>query len=101
MRTKFCPHCASQKIHKVEEADGSHFHECEECQEAWEHHEVESSVDLAPGTSARIQWVRKGIGFGEIYIFDDGTTKIDTETMGKEFAKQVLCDLVDSAELID
>jgi ssDNA-binding Zn-finger/Zn-ribbon topoisomerase 1 len=40
MRTKYCPHCASEKIHKVEESDGSHFHECDDCQEAWEHHET-------------------------------------------------------------
>ena len=39
MRTQYCPHCGSQKIHKVEEADGAHYHECEECQEAWEHHD--------------------------------------------------------------
>ena len=43
MRTKYCPHCASEKIHKVEEATG-HFHECEECQETWEHHEVEKTM---------------------------------------------------------
>jgi transposase-like protein len=39
MRTKYCPHCSSEKIHRVEEGDGGHFHECEECQETWEHHE--------------------------------------------------------------
>ena len=38
MRTKYCPHCCSEKIHRVKEADGSHFHECEECDETWEHH---------------------------------------------------------------
>ena len=37
MRTKYCPHCGSQKIHKVVEQNGSHYHECEECQETWEH----------------------------------------------------------------
>ena len=40
MRTKFCPHCCSEKIHKVEESCGSHYHECEECDETWSHHEV-------------------------------------------------------------
>ena len=39
MRTKYCPHCASEKIHRVDEEDGSHYHECEECNETWEHHE--------------------------------------------------------------
>jgi transposase-like protein len=38
MRTKYCPHCCSEKIHRVEEADGSHYHECEECDETWSHH---------------------------------------------------------------
>ena len=37
MRTKYCPHCASQKIHRVDEDDGSHYHECEDCQETWKH----------------------------------------------------------------
>jgi len=44
MRTKYCPHCCSEKIHKVEEANGSHFHECEECDETWEHHESTQNV---------------------------------------------------------
>lgn len=44
MRTKFCPHCASEKIHKVDEADGSHYHECEDCQETWEHYEIEETT---------------------------------------------------------
>ena len=44
MRTKYCPHCASEKIHKVEEADGGHFHECEDCQESWEHHKVDKKL---------------------------------------------------------
>jgi formate dehydrogenase maturation protein FdhE len=37
MRTNYCPHCGSDKIHKVEEPDGSHYHECEECAETWRH----------------------------------------------------------------
>lgn len=41
MRTKYCPHCSSERIHRVEEADGGHFHECDDCQETWEHHEAE------------------------------------------------------------
>ena len=44
MRTKYCPHCCSEKIHRVEEADGSHFHECEECDETWSHHESTQNV---------------------------------------------------------
>ena len=41
MRTKYCPHCCSEKIHREEEANGSHYHECEDCDETWEHHEKE------------------------------------------------------------
>ncbi len=44
MRTKYCPHCGSERIHKVDEPDGSHFHECDDCQETWEHHEVEETI---------------------------------------------------------
>ena len=40
IRTNYCPHCGSEKVHKIEESDGSHYHECEDCQEAWEHHEI-------------------------------------------------------------
>lgn len=46
MRTKYCPHCASQKIHKVEESDGGHFHECDDCQESWEHHAEEKDTNI-------------------------------------------------------
>jgi formate dehydrogenase maturation protein FdhE len=43
-RTKFCPHCGSTKIHRVDEEDGSHYHECEDCQEAWHHHDPEGNL---------------------------------------------------------
>jgi ssDNA-binding Zn-finger/Zn-ribbon topoisomerase 1 len=43
-RTNYCPHCASDKVYKVEEKDGTHFHECKDCQEAWEHHEVDRKI---------------------------------------------------------
>lgn len=39
MRTKFCPHCGSENIHRVDEPDGSHYHECEDCCETWSHYE--------------------------------------------------------------
>ena len=54
MHTKYCPHCGSTKIHRVEEktelplydlitgelvySNSSHYHECEDCNETWEHH---------------------------------------------------------------
>lgn len=37
MRTKYCPHCGSENIHKVVEDDGGHFHECGDCNETWRH----------------------------------------------------------------
>lgn len=37
MRTKYCPHCGSENIHREEEECGSHYHECDECQETWTH----------------------------------------------------------------
>lgn len=42
MRTNYCPHCASDRVVKIDESDGSHFHECEDCQEAWEHHNTKA-----------------------------------------------------------
>lgn len=45
VRTKYCPHCGSTKIHKVLEPQGAHFHECDDCQEAWEHHEAIEDED--------------------------------------------------------
>ena len=41
MRTNYCPHCGSDRIHKVDEEDGSHFHECDDCHEAWRHYDSE------------------------------------------------------------
>jgi len=37
MRTNYCPHCGSDRIHKVVEDDGEHYHECDDCHEAWKH----------------------------------------------------------------
>ena len=55
MRTKYCPHCGSEKIHRVDEEVQKfdinigvytmpleHYHECEDCAETWEHHEIKS-----------------------------------------------------------
>lgn len=51
MRTKYCPHCGSENIHRVEEDNTqfdvnvglldyppTHYHECGDCNETWEHH---------------------------------------------------------------
>ena len=43
MRTKYCPHCGSEKVFKVDETNGSHYHECGDCQETWEHYEAEET----------------------------------------------------------
>src|SRR6266446_6394485 len=45
-----------------------------------------------------ISWGTVSAGFGILTIFldKDGTLKADTEMMGKEFCKKVLCKLVDS-----
>jgi hypothetical protein len=56
VHTKYCPHCGSVKIHRVYEESSlplydlvtgelvypshSHYHECEDCNETWDHHEV-------------------------------------------------------------
>jgi hypothetical protein len=56
VHTKYCPHCGSMKIHRVYEESSlppydlvtgelvypshSHYHECEDCNETWDHHEV-------------------------------------------------------------
>ena len=64
MRTKYCPHCGSDKIHRVEEVpifhdwamytgvqvkemlnrEREHYHECEDCDETWEHYDTNSRV---------------------------------------------------------
>jgi hypothetical protein len=46
-----------------------------------------------------VGWSTVSAGFGELTIYidkDDGKLKADTEGMGKDFCKKVLCALVDS-----
>jgi hypothetical protein len=62
-------------------------------------------VEIATVTENHIviDWSFVGIGFGELTIFKskkDGKWKIDTETMGKKVAKEVLGLLVDSLEKV-
>jgi hypothetical protein len=56
------------------------------------------------GGGFAIYW-SANIGFGELRIhqFIEDKTKllIDTEGLGKEFAKQVLCKLIDEAEEVE
>jgi hypothetical protein len=49
----------------------------------------------------RINWGSQGVGFGQLELFvekETGKLKIDTEYMGKNFAKQVFQALIDMAE---
>lgn len=47
-----------------------------------------------------IPWTCKNVGFGEMFIeIKDGKILIDTEAMGPENAKELLCILVDKAEI--
>lgn len=40
MRTKYCPYCGSQKIHRLEDEEG--IYECAECHNHWRSSEAES-----------------------------------------------------------
>jgi len=49
------------------------------------------------------RWSKAKVGFGEIIFFTDtetGEMKCDSEMMGKEFVKEMLCLLVDKSEFI-
>lgn len=62
--------------------------------------DIKNSVDIANGFT--IYWTRQNIGFGQISFYEvDGKLKCDSEGMGQEFVKQILCDLVDHSEIED
>lgn len=44
-----------------------------------------------------IDWSVASVGFGQLYFYTDenGTIHCESETMGKEFIKMVLCRMVD------
>ena len=49
-----------------------------------------------------VNWTAKGTGFGQFYFYYKGDKLIcDSETMGKEFIKKMLCQMVDDCELYD
>jgi hypothetical protein len=52
---------------------------------------------------AKIEWESDELGWGEIqfHIKKDGSLKIDSETMDREFVKFVLESMVDGATLRD
>ncbi len=61
----------------------------------------DNSVDLHKGFG--LDWSVTGIGFGQLYftVDDQGVIHCDSETMGKEFIKMVLCRMVDQCVLSD
>lgn len=73
--------------------------------------EALSRISTSPDFTVTESWIRGGAlcvawstvsaGFGEINIFvKDDKLMIENEGMSKDFIKQVLCKLVDSAELV-
>ena len=57
---------------------------------------------LEPGEKLSVRWSRPGVGFGGFYIFEeDGKVMIESESMSKKFIKEVLCSMVDKAEVVD
>ncbi len=62
---------------------------------------VPSYVDFE-NDSISIRWGKPGVGFGEFYIYKkDDKIRIENECMSKDFIKEILCHLVDEAELDD
>lgn len=63
--------------------------------------EVKSAeITDVTASSFDVWWSSVGVGFGSFYFRHvDGKTIIHNECMSKDFIKQVLCALVDSAEL--
>ena len=69
--------------------------------EKYEHIEINSLEKFKTEHEGFIlNWSCKGIGFGQLTICQtkEGQFDIDTECMGDEFAKAVLCKLVDQSK---
>ena len=60
---------------------------------------IEDSCDMIGG--CQMDWTAKGCGFGQFYFYhdDDGQLCCSSETMGKEFIKLMLCQMVDDCKL--
>jgi hypothetical protein len=44
-----------------------------------------------------IRWSCKGVGFGELYVQEkDGQLHFETECMGRQFVKDVMCAAIDA-----
>lgn len=55
----------------------------------------------APVDLVTFEWTAKGCGFGQLYFYrnEAGDLHCDSETMGKEFVKRMLCQMVDDCKL--
>ena len=60
---------------------------------------IEDACDMIGGVE--LEWTAKDCGFGRFYFYhnDEGQLCCDSETMGKEFIKRMLCQMVDDCEL--
>mgnify|MGYP000436271008 CR=1 FL=1 len=70
------------------------------------------SDSAAPGSngvenSLQISWSKKGKGFGNFWFFfekdenGNDVLKCDNECENRTFIKEILCNMVDNAELVD
>jgi hypothetical protein len=60
---------------------------------------IEDSAELV--NSFQLNWTAKGCGFGQFYFYTDkdGQLCCSSETMGKEFIKRILNQMVDDCKL--
>lgn len=54
-----------------------------------------------PTGGFQVDWTAKGCGFGQFYFYydEDGQLCCSSETMGKDFIKRMLCQMVDDCKL--
>lgn len=62
-----------------------------------------ASIEVELLQSVYLNWSASGIGFGQLYFYQDknGIIRCDNEMMSKDFIKLALCALVDQAVLAD
>lgn len=56
-----------------------------------------------PCNGVQFDWSATGVGFGQFYFYegDGGKLHCSNETMGKDFIKKMLCQMVDDCVLDD
>ena len=61
--------------------------------------QIEDSCDIIDGV--QMNWQAQGRGFGQFYFYHDDDSQLccSSETMGKEFIKRMLCQMVDDCKL--